>query len=84
MFVSFNYADKFLHLYIETHVSQMFLTSSKTLFYCGGTFNVFRGPIWCQIFRGTKLLIFGQTDYSFFVSEESARQTSITERSVTQ
>ena len=54
MFVCYNYADKFLHLYIETYVSQMFLTSSKTLFYCGGTFNVFRGPIWCQIFRGNK------------------------------
>ena len=44
MFVSYNYADKFLHHYIETHVSQTFVNSSKTLFYCGGTFNVFRGP----------------------------------------
>ena len=84
MFVCYNYAGTFWNLYIETHVSQMFLTSSKTLFYCGGTFNVFRGPIWCQIFRGEQSLIFGQTDYSFFVSEESARQTSVTERGVTQ
>ena len=44
MFVSYNYADTFLHLYIETHVSQTFVNSSKTLFYYGGTFNVFRGP----------------------------------------
>ena len=44
MFVCYNYADKFLHLYIETHVSQTFVNSSKTLFYYGGTFNVFRGP----------------------------------------
>ena len=44
MFVCYNYADTFLHLYIETHVSQTFVNSSKTLFYYGGTFNVFRGP----------------------------------------
>ena len=44
MFVCYNYADKFLDLYIETHVSQTFVNSSKTLFYYGGTFNVFRGP----------------------------------------
>ena len=46
MFVCYNYADKFLHLYkiIETHVSQTFINSNKTLFYYGGTFNVFRGP----------------------------------------
>ena len=25
MFVCYNYADKFLHLYIETHVSQTFI-----------------------------------------------------------
>ena len=54
MFVCYNYADKFLHLYIETHVSQTFVNSSKTRFYYGGTFNVFRGPIWYQIFRGSK------------------------------
>ena len=40
MFVCYNYADKFLHLYIETHVSQTFVNSSKTLFYFGGTFKV--------------------------------------------
>ena len=44
MFVCYNYGDKFLHLYIETHVSQTFVNSSKTLFYYEGTFNVFRGP----------------------------------------
>ena len=44
MFVCYNYADKFLHLYIETHVSQTFVNSSKTLFHYGGTLNVFRGP----------------------------------------
>ena len=27
MFVRYNYADKFLHLYIETHVSQMFINN---------------------------------------------------------
>ena len=54
MFVCYNYADKFLLLYIETHVSQTFVDSRKTLFYYGGTFNVFRGPIWCQIFRANK------------------------------
>ena len=74
MFVCYNYADKFLHLYIETHVSQTFVNSSKTLFYCGGTFNVFRGP---NMVLGEQSLIFGQTDYSFFVFEESARQTSV-------
>ena len=45
MFVCYNYADKFLHLHIETHVNKTFVNSSKTLFYNGGTFNVFRGPI---------------------------------------
>ena len=44
MFVCYNYADTFLHLYIETNVSQTFVDSSKTLFYYGGTFNVFRVP----------------------------------------
>ena len=57
MFLCYNYAIimlcaiimlilimKFLHLYIETHVSQTFINSSKTLLYYGGTFNVFRGP----------------------------------------
>ena len=39
MFVCYNYADKFLHFYIETHVCQTFVNSSKTLFYYGGTFN---------------------------------------------
>ena len=77
MFVCYNYADKFLHLYIETHVSQTFVNSSKTLFYYGGTFNVFRGPIWCQFFLGKQSLIFGETDYSFSFFEESARQTSV-------
>ena len=61
MFVCYNYADKFLHLYIETHVSQTFINSSKTLFYYGGTFNVFRGPNY-----GVK-----------FLGEGSARQTSV-------
>ena len=74
MFVCYNYADKFLHLYIETHVSQTFVNSSKTLLYCGGTLNVFRGP---NMVLGEQSLIFGQTDYSFFVFEESARQTSV-------
>ena len=45
MFVCYNYADQFLHLHIETHVNKTFVNSSKTLFYNGGTFNVFRGPI---------------------------------------
>ena len=45
---------RFLHLYIETQVSQTFVNSSKTLLYYGGTFKVFRGPIWGQIFRGNK------------------------------
>ena len=44
MFMCYNHADKFLHLYIETRVSQTFINSGKTLFYYGGTFNVFRGP----------------------------------------
>ena len=29
MFVCYNYADKFLHVYIETHVSQRLLTLAK-------------------------------------------------------
>ena len=77
MFVCYNYADKFLHLYIETHVSQTFINSNKTLFYYGGTFNFFRGPNMVSNFWGKQSLIFGQTDYSFFVFEESARQTSV-------
>ena len=44
MFACYNYADKFLPLCMETHVGQTFVNSSKTLFYYGGTFNVFRGP----------------------------------------
>ena len=44
MIVCYNYTDKFLHLYIETHLSQTFINSSKTLFYYGGPLNVFRGP----------------------------------------
>ena len=52
MFVCYNYADKFLHLYIETHVSQTFINSSKTLLYYGGTFNVFRGPNMVSNFQG--------------------------------
>ena len=56
MFVCYNYADKFLHLYIETHGSQMFVNSSKTPFYYGGTFNVFRGPNMVSTYLGeTKL-----------------------------
>ena len=55
MFVCYNYVDKFLHLYIEIHVRQTFVNSSKTLFYYGQTFNAFRGPIWCQLFGETKL-----------------------------
>ena len=50
----YNYADKILHPYIETHVSQTFVNCSKTLLYYGETFNIFRSPIWCQIFRGNK------------------------------
>ena len=65
MFVCYNYADNLLHLCINP---------SKILLYYGGTFNVFRGPIWFQNFR-TKSLIFGETDYSFFFFEESAGQT---------
>ena len=37
MFVCYNYADKFLHLYIETQVSQTIVNSSKTLFTLVGT-----------------------------------------------
>ena len=29
MFVCYNYADKFLHIYIESHVSQRLLTLAK-------------------------------------------------------
>ena len=56
MFVCYNYADNFLHLCINP---------SNILLYYGGTFNVFRGPIWFQNFR-EKRLIFGETDYSLF------------------
>ena len=52
MFVCYNHADKFLHLYIENHVSQTFINSSKTLFYYGGTLTSFGALIWCLIFRG--------------------------------
>ena len=65
MFVCYNYADKFLHLYIETHVSQTFVNSSKTLFYYEGNFNVFRGSIWCQIFRGNKVLFLAKQTIAF-------------------
>ena len=54
MFAYYNYADKFLPPGMETHVGQTFVNSSKTLFYYGETFHVFRGPIWCQIFRENK------------------------------
>ena len=40
-----------LHLCIETHESQTCLTLAKKLFYyVGKLFNVFRGPIWCEMF----------------------------------
>ena len=51
MLVCYNYADNFLLLCIETHESQTCLTLAKKLFYyVGKLFNVFRGPIWCEMF----------------------------------
>ena len=65
MFVCYNYADTFLHPCIDP---------SKILYY-GGTFNVFRGPIWFQII-GKKSLILGEMDYSFFSLRRARGQRS--------
>ena len=46
MLVCYNYADdNFLHLCINPR---------KILFYYGGTFDIFRGPIWFQNFKEKK------------------------------
>ena len=74
MFVCYNYADNILHLCIETHESKR-VNPSKKLFYYGGTFNVFRGPIWCQIFRGNKDWFLAKQTIAFFFFDESAKQT---------
>ena len=67
IFVCYNYGDNFFHFCINP---------GKILFYYGGTFNVFRGPIWFQNVK-EKSLIFGETNYGFFFFEENARQTLV-------
>ena len=54
MFVCYNYADKFLHLYIETHVSQTFIiiTLVKHSSIMEELLTSFGALMWCQIFRG--------------------------------
>ena len=55
MFVCYNYADRFLHLYIETHVSQTFVNSSKTLFYYEGNITSFEAQSGVKFLGETRL-----------------------------
>ena len=76
MFVWYNYADKFLYLYMETHVSQTFVNCSKNSSIMEELLTSF-GAQYGVNFLGETKLDFWPTDYSFFVFEESARQTSV-------
>ena len=66
----YNYADKFLHLYIETHVSKKNYSIMEEL-------SASFGAQYGVNFFSEQSLILGETDYSFSFFEQSERQTSV-------
>ena len=65
MFVCYNYADKFLHIYIESHVSQRLLTLAKHSSIMEELLTSFGALIWCQIFRGNKAWFLAKQTIAF-------------------